>query len=168
MLEFTSRVLEIFVMTRACKFQWHDSVFLVLYKQIQTSFLPLPNKQGVGFIIRTPGRSLTRRILQISDNIYTEKKTEPSVGLRHASASYRVHSTAVILSLIQAIWEENIFLGTASLSDCLCDLVVSVPVYGSRGPGSIPGYQIFWEVVGLERGPLSLVSTIEELTEWYV
>jgi hypothetical protein len=26
---------------------------------------------------------------------------------------------------------------------------------------------ISWEVVGLERGPLSLVSTIEELTEWY-
>jgi hypothetical protein len=25
------------------------------------------------------------------------------------------------------------------------------------------GYQIFWEVVGLERGPLSFVSTIEEL-----
>jgi hypothetical protein len=25
------------------------------------------------------------------------------------------------------------------------------------------GYQIFWEVVGLERGPLSLVSTTEEL-----
>jgi hypothetical protein len=24
-------------------------------------------------------------------------------------------------------------------------------------------YQIFWEVVGLKRGPLSLVSTIEEL-----
>jgi hypothetical protein len=24
-------------------------------------------------------------------------------------------------------------------------------------------YQIFWEVVGLERGPLSLVSAIEEL-----
>jgi hypothetical protein len=24
-------------------------------------------------------------------------------------------------------------------------------------------YQVFWEVVGLERGPLSLVSTIEEL-----
>jgi hypothetical protein len=26
-------------------------------------------------------------------------------------------------------------------------------------------YQIFWEMVGLERGPLSLVSTIEELFE---
>jgi hypothetical protein len=24
-------------------------------------------------------------------------------------------------------------------------------------------YEIFWEVVGLERGPLSLVSTVEEL-----
>jgi hypothetical protein len=26
-------------------------------------------------------------------------------------------------------------------------------------------YQLFWEVVGLERGPLSLVTTIEELLE---
>jgi hypothetical protein len=26
-------------------------------------------------------------------------------------------------------------------------------------------YQIFWEVVGLERGPLSLVRTTEELLE---
>jgi hypothetical protein len=27
-------------------------------------------------------------------------------------------------------------------------------------------YQIFWEVVGLERGPLSLVTITEELVEW--
>jgi hypothetical protein len=27
-------------------------------------------------------------------------------------------------------------------------------------------YQIFWEVVGLERGQLSLVRIIEELLEW--
>jgi hypothetical protein len=26
-------------------------------------------------------------------------------------------------------------------------------------------YRIFWEVVGLERGPLSVVGTVEELTE---
>jgi hypothetical protein len=38
--------------------------------------------------------------------------------------------------------------------------VVRVPGYRSRGSGSI---QIFREVVGLERGPLSLVSTLEEL-----
>jgi hypothetical protein len=48
--------------------------------------------------------------------------------------------------------------------DRLCGLVVRVPTYTSREPGfdSRP-CQIFWEVVDLERGPLSLVSTIEEL-----
>jgi hypothetical protein len=47
------------------------------------------------------------------------------------------------------------------------DLVVRVSGYISRDPGfdSRP-YQIFWQVGGLERGPLSLVTTIEELLEW--
>jgi hypothetical protein len=45
-------------------------------------------------------------------------------------------------------------------------LVVRDPGYRSRGPGFYSRrYQIFWEVVGLEHGPLSLVSTIEELRE---
>jgi hypothetical protein len=44
--------------------------------------------------------------------------------------------------------------------------VVRVPGYRSRGRGfDSRFYHIFWEVVGLERGPLSLVSTIEELLE---
>jgi hypothetical protein len=48
--------------------------------------------------------------------------------------------------------------------DRLCGLVVRVPGYTSRGPGfDSRRYQIFWEVVGLERGPLNLVSIIEEL-----
>jgi hypothetical protein len=43
----------------------------------------------------------------------------------------------------------------------LCGLVVRVPGYRSRGSGfDSLRYQIFW-VVGLEQGPLSLVSTIE-------
>jgi hypothetical protein len=51
--------------------------------------------------------------------------------------------------------------------DRLCGLVVRVPGYRSRGPGfDSRRYQIFWEVVGLERGPLSLVRIIEELLEW--
>jgi hypothetical protein len=45
--------------------------------------------------------------------------------------------------------------------DHLCGLVVRVPGYRSRGQDSIPDAA----VVGLERGPLSLVSTIEELLE---
>jgi hypothetical protein len=42
--------------------------------------------------------------------------------------------------------------------DCLCYLVVRVPGYKCRCPGLI-----FREVVGQERGPLSLVITIEVL-----
>jgi hypothetical protein len=47
-----------------------------------------------------------------------------------------------------------------------CGLVVRVLDYISRGLGSIPGTtRIKKKVVGLERGPLSLVSTTEELFE---
>jgi hypothetical protein len=51
--------------------------------------------------------------------------------------------------------------------DRLYGIVIRVFVYRSRGPGfdSRP-YQIFWEVRVLERGPLNLVRTIEELLEW--
>jgi hypothetical protein len=48
--------------------------------------------------------------------------------------------------------------------DHLCGLVVRVLGYRSGGPGSIPG-TIKKKVVGLERGPLSLVSTTEELLD---
>jgi hypothetical protein len=48
--------------------------------------------------------------------------------------------------------------------DRLCGLVATVPGYRSRGSGFDPRrYQIFCEVVGLERGPFSLVNTTEEL-----
>jgi hypothetical protein len=53
------------------------------------------------------------------------------------------------------------------MNDRLCGLVVRVPRYRSRGPEFDPRrYQIFWEVVGLERGPLHLVSITEELLKW--
>jgi hypothetical protein len=49
-------------------------------------------------------------------------------------------------------------------TDRLCSLVVRVPGYKSRGPGfDSLCYQIFGEIVGLERGSFSLVSTTEEL-----
>jgi hypothetical protein len=51
-----------------------------------------------------------------------------------------------------------IYIYTERERDGLCGLVVRVPGYRSRGPGFD-----FWEVVGLERGPLSLVSTTEKL-----
>jgi hypothetical protein len=50
------------------------------------------------------------------------------------------------------------------VQDGVCGLVVRVPGYRARGPTFDSWrYQVFWEIVGLERGPFSLVSTIEEL-----
>jgi hypothetical protein len=46
--------------------------------------------------------------------------------------------------------------------DLLCGLVVRVLGYRSGGPGSIPA-TTRKKVVGLKRGPLSLVSTTVEL-----
>jgi hypothetical protein len=46
-------------------------------------------------------------------------------------------------------------------------LVVIDPGYRSRDPGfDSLRCQIIWQVVGLQRGPLSLVSITEELLEW--
>jgi hypothetical protein len=61
----------------------------------------------------------------------------------------------------------SIFEATSLYGDCLCGLVVRVLGYRSRH------CQIFWgkkekkkkTVMGLERGPLSLVSTTEELLD---
>jgi hypothetical protein len=48
--------------------------------------------------------------------------------------------------------------------DRLCGLVVkSSWLQIQRSGFDSQPYQIFWKVVGLERGPLSLVSKIEEL-----
>jgi hypothetical protein len=52
----------------------------------------------------------------------------------------------------------------ARKNDCLCGLVVRVLGCRSGGPGSIPG-TTRKKVVGLKRGPLSLVSTTEELLD---
>jgi hypothetical protein len=46
----------------------------------------------------------------------------------------------------------------------ICGIEVRVPGYRSRGPRFDSRlYQIFWEVVGRERGPFSLVSTTQKL-----
>jgi len=52
------------------------------------------------------------------------------------------------------------YIGRTQVYDRLCGLVVRVSGYRYRGPGFDPRrYQIFWIVVGLERGPLSLVRS---------
>jgi hypothetical protein len=57
------------------------------------------------------------------------------------------------------------FAFTLLRDDRLCGLLVRVPGYRFGGPGSIPGTTRKKRVVGLERGPLSLLSTTEELLD---
>jgi hypothetical protein len=57
-----------------------------------------------------------------------------------------------------------VFVWKVLMLDRLCGLVVRAPGYRSGALGfDSRRYQIFWQVVGLERGPLGLVSAIEEL-----
>jgi hypothetical protein len=58
-----------------------------------------------------------------------------------------------------------VYCMASALIDHICGLVVRVSGYRSRGPEfDSRRYQIFWVAVGLEWGPLSLMSTIEELS----
>jgi hypothetical protein len=69
---------------------------------------------------------------------------------------------SVIRNMLYVRFE--VFTAVTMKNDRLCSLVVRVPGYRSRGRAfDSRRYQIFWEVVGLERGPLSFVSTTEEL-----
>jgi hypothetical protein len=60
-------------------------------------------------------------------------------------------------------WQIYIFINNSP--DRLYGLVVRVLGYRSGGPGSIPSTTRTKKVVGLEQGPLSLVSTTEELLD---
>jgi hypothetical protein len=63
--------------------------------------------------------------------------------------------------------QQPLFDPVLDMIDALCGQVARVSDYRSRGPGlDSRRYQIFWELVGLQRGPLSLVRIIEDLLEW--
>jgi hypothetical protein len=55
------------------------------------------------------------------------------------------------------------YVNMCSVLNRLCGLVVTVLDYRYRGPGF--NSRALKKVVGLERGPLSLVSTTEELLD---
>jgi hypothetical protein len=83
----------------------------------------------------------------------------------HTGLSHMAFCTASSISWLGGCSSDSwsFYLGVINLnSRRLCGLVVRVSGYRSRGLDS-RHCQIFWEVVGLEQGPLSLVSTSEEL-----
>jgi hypothetical protein len=62
-------------------------------------------------------------------------------------------------------WHTAILNFIQKIHDRLCGLVVRVLGYRSGGPGSILGTTRKKKLVVLERGPLSLLSTTEELLD---
>jgi hypothetical protein len=81
--------------------------------------------------------------------------------------SYSGRSNSATLDLCSVVMHlgsrmQDRISAVLSSTDRLCGLVVRVLGYRSGGPYSIPG-TTKKKVVGLERGPLSLVSTTEEL-----
>jgi hypothetical protein len=86
------------------------------------------------------------------------RQLEPQSNVRQLP-----HADHEVSGILKLVWNfsynnPNVIYFSCSRCDRLCGLVVKVPGYRSRGPGSI-----FSEVVGLERGSLSLVRIIEEL-----
>jgi hypothetical protein len=71
--------------------------------------------------------------------------------------------SAVHLTIKKYSVSENYVNINGLFFDRLCGLVVRVLGYRSGGPGSILGTTK--KIMGLERGPLSLVSTTEELLD---
>jgi hypothetical protein len=87
------------------------------------------------------------------------KKTFPN---KFSNSTYVLKNNLMLTELTNSL-----FVGRNSPLVSLCGLVVRVSGYRSRGLGfhSKP-HQIFWEVGILERRPLSIVRTIEELLGW--
>jgi hypothetical protein len=73
------------------------------------------------------------------------------------------HSLWAVISRGQRYRMRKNILNRIRYTGRLCGLMVRVPGYRSRGPGRVPAIRL--EILGLERGPLSLVNTIEVLHE---
>jgi hypothetical protein len=77
---------------------------------------------------------------------------------------YVTRSYPHVLATIHTVRIGNWIYCSHTTSYRLCGLVVRVPDYRARGPGfDFCRYEIFGVVVGLERGPLCLMSSIEVL-----
>jgi hypothetical protein len=80
-------------------------------------------------------------------------------------SSYRKSTESASLGHYQFLLNSlSFFIHLSSYYDRFCGLVVRVLGYRSGGPGTIPG-STRKKIMGLERGPLSLVSITEELLD---
>jgi hypothetical protein len=89
-----------------------------------------------------------------------------SFGLRSRRpcnfSAYKIYDKKSVISFLS---NQIVSLCISSVDDRLCGLVVRVLDYRCRGPGFDSLALQKKKAVGLERGPLSLVSTTEELLD---
>jgi hypothetical protein len=111
---------------------------------------------------------LTSALAETDRNDYADFENKTlTASLRDFLSVNLIHSEEEHGSSILGFSGESsmYLLGYRDKGDRLCGLVVRVLDYRSGGPGSIPGTTRKKKVVGLERGPLSLVSTTEKLLD---
>jgi hypothetical protein len=77
----------------------------------------------------------------------------------------RQDNSCQYLKLWEEIWENNLENSVCWLGPPLWSSFQSSWLQIQKSGFDSRRYQIFWEAVGLERGSLSLVGTIEELLE---
>jgi hypothetical protein len=162
--------------------QWFILLLLdALLEDLQTS-VSRPSSSAAVNGITTPGSTRTYREVTTRT---VQHDGAPGYQVQYLSAanpttvvSERASSPGVEL-LVSATWMQSFqavspMEGVMLFSDTLNNWP---PLWSSSQSSWLQiqrswfdsrSYQILWEVVGLERGPLSLVSTIEELTEWCV
>jgi hypothetical protein len=134
-----------------------------------------PLVETVPFISRRAMKSFTQRDAKISRTtsaICSYRQCDPVLPrllVNCLSSLYPIHEKSLFVNATPtcSTSTSSIFPITFVCTfDRLCGLVVRVPGYRSKGPGfDSRRCQIFWEVVDLEGGPLSLERITEELLE---
>jgi hypothetical protein len=95
-------------------------------------------------------------IVRCSECVHVRTRVSTTYGTVTDTLWDKYYSWCMLLMLLVVLYSSMEYM-------CVC-VVVRDRGCRSRGPGfDSRHYQFFWEVVGLERGPLRLVSTIEEL-----
>jgi hypothetical protein len=94
-------------------------------------------------------------------------KSEENEPFREQTIEKTPKKQTAYISLITSdvVGKKSVELEMMISENRLCGLVVRVLGYRSGDPGSIPGTTRKGKVMGLERGPLSLLSTTEESSD---
>jgi hypothetical protein len=124
---------------------------------------PRTHKFKLYFIRRTSGQCLgtfKTLILFLTPHLGSVSHCPPPQILNSLSLpKLAAQPAALLFTAVMKMEAAGCFFYVIINADRLCGLVVRVLGYRSGGPGSIPGTTRKKNVVGLERGPLSLVST---------